>query len=42
MLEASGADELMVQDLIASPEDRRQSHARLAKVYNLEPREVPC
>lgn len=40
MLEASGADELMVQDLIASPEDRRRSHALLAKVYQLEPREV--
>lgn len=40
MLDVSGADELIVQDLIASSEDRHRSHARLAKVYNLEPREV--
>lgn len=38
MLEGSGADELMVQDLIASPEDRRRSHTLLAEAYGLGPR----
>lgn len=33
MLEESGADELMVQDLIADPVDRRRSHALLAEVF---------
>ncbi|MEV4421101.1 MsnO8 family LLM class oxidoreductase [Patulibacter sp. NPDC049589] len=36
MLEASGADELMCQNLIAAPEDRRGSHARIAAAFGLE------
>jgi len=38
MIEESGADELMVQDLIADPKDRRASHARLAAVFGLTAR----
>jgi luciferase family oxidoreductase group 1 len=36
MLQESGADELMVQNLIADPEDRRASHARIAEVFGLD------
>lgn len=36
MLEVSGADELMVQNMIARPADRRASHARLAEVFGLK------
>ncbi|MEV4421331.1 MsnO8 family LLM class oxidoreductase [Patulibacter sp. NPDC049589] len=36
MLQQSGADELMVQNLIADPEDRRASHARLARLLGLQ------
>jgi luciferase family oxidoreductase group 1 len=35
MIEQSGADELMIQNLIADPEDRRASHTRLAEMYEL-------
>lgn len=35
MLEQSGADELMVQDLIADPVDRRRSHELLAEAFEL-------
>ena len=38
MLSESGADELMVQNLIADPVDRRRSHALLAEVFGVEPR----
>lgn len=38
MLEESGADELMCQNLIAAPEDRRASHARIAAAFGLRPR----
>lgn len=38
MLAESGADELMVQDMIADPADRRHSHALLAETFGLEPR----
>lgn len=38
MLDDSGADELMVQDLIADPEDRRASHQRLAQMFDLQAR----
>lgn len=33
MLEETGADELMVQDLIADPVARRRSHALLAEAF---------
>ncbi|HJC28178.1 MAG TPA: MsnO8 family LLM class oxidoreductase [Candidatus Dietzia intestinipullorum] len=33
MMDVSGADELMVQDLIADPEARRRSHALLAEAF---------
>ncbi|HIW90218.1 MAG TPA: MsnO8 family LLM class oxidoreductase [Candidatus Corynebacterium avicola] len=35
MLDGSGADELMVQDLIADPADRRRSHELLADAFDL-------
>lgn len=35
MAEESGADELMVQNLIASPADRRRSHELLAQMFGL-------
>ncbi|MEE6282302.1 MsnO8 family LLM class oxidoreductase [Georgenia sp. MJ170] len=35
MAEESGADEIMVQDLIADPGDRRRSHALLADAFGL-------
>lgn len=38
MVEESGADELMIQNLIADPDDRRASHARLAAMFELSPR----
>jgi luciferase family oxidoreductase group 1 len=37
MLDESGADELMIQDLIADPQDRRASHRRLAELFELRP-----
>jgi len=40
MLEESGADELMVQNLIADPADRRRSHALLAEAYGVQPRDA--
>ncbi|MFD6856702.1 MsnO8 family LLM class oxidoreductase [Rhodococcus sp. NPDC060090] len=40
MLEESGADELMVQDLIADPGSRRHSHRLLAEMFGLSPRSV--
>lgn len=42
MLEESGADELMVQNLIADPGDRRRSHALLAEMFGLAPRQPPA
>ncbi|MEX3564763.1 MsnO8 family LLM class oxidoreductase [Micrococcus endophyticus] len=39
MLEESGADELMVQDLIADPAARRRSHALLAQAFDLPRRD---
>ncbi|WP_010540991.1 MsnO8 family LLM class oxidoreductase [Dietzia alimentaria] len=38
MLDESGADELMVQDMIADPVARRHSHALLAEMFGLTPR----
>jgi len=38
MLEESQADELMVQNLIADPADRRHSHKLLAQMFGLKPR----
>ena len=35
MVEESGADELMVQDLIADPVARRRSHALLAEAFGV-------
>lgn len=40
MLEESGADELMVQNLIAHPADRRRSHSLLAEAYGVQPRDA--
>ncbi|HLT31969.1 MAG TPA: MsnO8 family LLM class oxidoreductase [Myxococcaceae bacterium] len=37
MLEESGADELMIQNLIAAPADRRRSHELLAEMFGLRP-----
>lgn len=39
MLEESGADELMVQNLI-DPADRRRSHALLAEAFGVQPRDT--
>jgi luciferase family oxidoreductase group 1 len=36
MLEESGADELMIQNLIADPADRRRSHELLARMFGLD------
>lgn len=41
MVAESGADEVMVQDLIATPESRRRSHALLAEAFGLSPRQEP-
>jgi luciferase family oxidoreductase group 1 len=41
MLDESGADELMIQNLIADPSDRRVSHQRLAQLFELRPRGTP-
>jgi luciferase family oxidoreductase group 1 len=38
MIAESGADELIFQDMIADPADRRASHARLAEIFGLTPR----
>ncbi|WP_255649308.1 hypothetical protein [Frankia sp. ArI3] len=37
MLAESRADELMVQNLIADPADRRRSHELLAAMFDLQP-----
>lgn len=37
MAEESGADEVMVQNLIADPADRRHSHQLLADMFSLRP-----
>jgi len=37
MIEESQADELMVQNLIADPDDRRHSHELLSQMFDLEP-----
>ena len=42
MSSESGADEVMVQDLIADPAARRHSHALLAEAFDLTPRCAPC
>lgn len=41
MIAESGADELMVQDLIADPGSRRHSHALLAEAFGISPRQEP-
>jgi alkanesulfonate monooxygenase SsuD/methylene tetrahydromethanopterin reductase-like flavin-dependent oxidoreductase (luciferase family) len=41
MLEESGADELMIQNLIADPADRRRSHELLAQMFGLTPQPDP-
>ncbi|MGD7708277.1 hypothetical protein [Microlunatus sp. Y2014] len=38
MAAESGADEIMIQDLIAEPEARRHSHQLLAQGFGLQPR----
>jgi len=38
MVDESGADEVMVQDLIADPATRRRSHALLAEAFGISPR----
>ena len=40
MADESGADELMIQDLIAEPETRRRSHELLAEAFDLTPRSL--
>ncbi len=40
MIEESGADELMVQDLIADPAARRHSHRLLGHMFGLSPRDT--
>lgn len=42
MVEESGADELMIQDLIADPVARRRSHALLAEAFGLTPQPEPA
>ncbi len=37
MVAESGADELMIQDLIADPAARRRSHELLAQAFDLTP-----
>ena len=39
MVEQSGADEIIVQNLIADPKDRARSHRVIARAFGLEPRE---
>lgn len=41
MVAESGADEVMVQDMIADPADRRRSHRLLAEAFGLEGRHKP-
>ncbi|WP_405094512.1 MsnO8 family LLM class oxidoreductase [Micromonospora sp. NBC_01412] len=41
MVRESGADELMIQNLIADPADRRRSHELLAEAFGLTPRRHP-
>lgn len=41
MVEESGADELMIQDLIADPAARRRSHELLAETFGLGPSPNP-
>ena len=38
MIEESAADEIMIQDLIATPDARRHSHELLAQIFDLAPR----
>lgn len=40
MIEQSGADEVIVQNLIVNPEDRARSHERIARAFGLTPRET--
>ena len=40
MIDESGADELIVQDMIAAPQDRRRSHELLAQSFGLSTRAV--
>lgn len=40
MAAEAGADEIMVQDLIADPSARRRSHELLAEAFGLEPRQA--
>ncbi len=40
MIEQSGADEVIVQNLIVDPEDRGRSHARIAHMFGLTARET--
>lgn len=40
MVRESGADEVIVQDMIARAEDRHKSQARLAQIYELNPRRI--
>jgi hypothetical protein len=40
MIERSGADEVIIQNMIADPSDRARSHERLARIFGLTPRDV--
>lgn len=40
MVEESHADEVMVQNMISNPDDRRHSHQLLADMFDLAPRET--
>lgn len=42
MVAESGADELMIQDMIADPGDRRHSHQLIAEMFALTPRRTPA
>ena len=42
MVAESGADELMIQDLIADPAARRRSHELLAQAFGITPQPDPA
>lgn len=41
MVAESGADEVIFQNMIADPDDRRASHTRIAEMFDLTPRTAP-
>lgn len=40
MIERSGADEIIIQNMIADPSDRARSHERIARIFGLTPRDA--